>query len=148
MKKKITATITTLIAALTIFATGVYAGNYINWNGTQDYHQTLDNLDNINDGINNLQTDKQDLIAERDDLISEYEQLKTEKDETYRENEQLQNVIKDKENQIDSLEQQIEALEKRIEDGQTTRDGLEQAEKDMRDVQEKSSEVLEALNDE
>lgn len=146
--KRLAITTMALFALLGVSGTIAYASGYITWAGTQDYQQTLVNLDLIAERGNQLKADKQNLIVERDNLVIEYEQLVSEHENTYRENEQLLNVIKDKENQINSLEQQIEALEKRITEGQTTQDMLQQAEQDMADVERKSAEVLEGLQNE
>ena len=123
--KRIALTITILLALFGATTGIALASGYITWNGTQDYQETLINLN---------------LISERG------RELKSERDELGNSNEQLQNVIKDKDNKIDSLEQDIEALEKRINDGQTTQDQLKQAEKDMRDVKNKSEQVLNEFN--
>ena len=144
--KRLAITTMALFALLGAGGTIAYASGYISWAGTADYQQTLVNLGLIAERGDQLKTDKQNLIIEKNNLVTEYEQLVSENENTYRENEQLTNVIKDKENQINSLEQQIEALEKRIADGQTTRGQLEQAEKDMRDVKNKSEEVLSEFN--
>ena len=147
MKKKIGITVAMIAMLMFGLVGGAYvAVTYSEWQGSNDYRQTLINLDLITDRGSELQTDKQNLIVERDNLVTEYEQLVAESQNTNRENEQLLNVIKDKENQIDSLEQQIEALEKRIADGQTTRGQLEQAEKDMKEAKKKSDEVLGVFN--
>ena len=149
MKKKIGITVGMIAMLMFGLVGGAYGAVwYIEWAGSNDYRQTLINLDLITDRGNELQTDKQNLIAEKQTLLTEYEQLVSEHENTYRENEQLNNTIKDKENQINSLEQQIEALEKRIADGQTTRDMHEQATKDMKHVKEKANEVLEGMQNE
>lgn len=122
MKKKITIALATILLSVTLFTTGVYAGTiYTEWKGTEDYYQTLENLN---------------LIADAG------EQMKVDRDNLSRENEQLNNTVSDKDNQINSLEQDITALEERINDGMTTRGQLEQAEKDMADVESKSANVL------
>lgn len=124
MKKRFSILTVSVIVFLTL-ATGALAGAaYINWNGTNDYHTTLENLN---------------LIDQRG------QELKTERDNLGSSNEQLQNVIRDKENIIRDKENEIEALEKRISNGQTTQDQLRQAEKDMKDVNNKSREVLNGI---
>ena len=80
-------------------------------------------------------------------LISErVRELKSYNENINREIEQTRNRLLDKDNQINSLEQEIEALEKRVSGGQTTQGQLEQAEKDMKDVKNKSEEVLSEFN--
>lgn len=151
MKKNIKRlAITVVILLALIGATGItaFAAGYINWGGTADYHLTLEHLDGLENGIGILQADKQDLIAERDNLITEYEQVVAENESIGRDNEQLNNKVLDLENKINSLEQDIIALERRIADGQTTRDQLDQAEKDMQHIEERSREVLEGLGNE
>lgn len=125
MKKRFSILTVTIVAFLTL-ATGVMAGaTYINWNGTQDYHETLENLN---------------LIGQRG------RELKSERDNLGNSNEHLENIIKDKENIIKDRDNEIEALEKRISNGQTTQDQLRQAEKDMKDVNGKSKQVLNGMN--
>ena len=116
----------TVLLALFGAGTGIaFASGYITWGGTQDFEQTLINLN---------------LISERG------QEMKSNNENINRDLEQKNNQLLDKDNQIDSLNQQIEALEKRIESGQTTQDQLQQAEKDMRDVKQKSEEVLSEFN--
>lgn len=115
----------TTFALLGVGGTVAFASGYITWKGSQDFQQTIANLN---------------LISERG------QKLKSERDELGNSNERLQNVIKDKDNKIDSLKQDIEALEKLINDGQTTQDQLKQAEEDMRAVKNKSEQVLNELN--
>lgn len=151
MKKNIKRLAITVVILLALIGAGgitAFAAGYIQWGGTADYELTLEHLDGLENGIGNLQTDKQDLIIERDNLVTEYEQLVSEHENTYRENEQLNNRVLDLQNQINSLEQDILALERRIADGQTTRDQLDQAEKDMQHIEERSREVLEGLGNE
>lgn len=143
--KRLTVTAVTLLALIGAGGITAFAAGYIQWGGTQDYHLTLDHLDGLESGIGNLKTDKQDLIIERDNLITEYERVVAQGENTHRENEQLNNRVLDLQNQINSLEQDIIALERRIADGQTTRGQLEQAEKDMSHVEERTKEVLEGL---
>ena len=124
MKKTIKRIALTLTILLALFGatTGIaLAANYITWNGTQDFQQTLDNLNLISERGQELQSDNENIT---------------------RELEQTQNRLLDKDNQINALEQEIEALEKRVDGNKTTQDQLKQAEKDMRDVKKKSKEVL------
>ena len=128
MKKTIKRIALTLTILLALFGatTGIaLAANYITWNGTQDFQQTLINLN---------------LISERG------RELKANNENINRELEQTQNQLLDKDNQINALEQEIEALEKRVDGNKTTQDQLKQAEKDMRDVKKKSEEVLSEFN--
>ena len=124
MKKTIKRIALTLTILLALFGatTGIaLAANYITWNGSADFEQTLVNLN---------------LISERG------RELKSDNENINRELEQTRNQLLDKDNQINALEQEIEALEKRVDGNKTTQDQLKQAEKDMRDVKKKSEEVL------
>ena len=123
--KRIALTLTILFALIGATGTVALASGYITWNGTQDFQQTLINLN---------------LISERG------RELKANNENINRELEQTHNRLLDKENEIDALEQEIEALEKRVEGGKTTQDQLKQAEKDMRDVKNKSEQVLSEFN--
>ena len=115
----------TVLLALFGAGTGIaLASGYITWGGTQDFEQTLINLN---------------LIGERG------QELKTANENIGRELEQKHNELLDKDNQIDSLEQEIEALEKRIEGSKTTQDQLKQAEKDFKHVREETESVLEGM---
>ena len=128
MKKIIKRLLLTLTILLALFGatTGIaLAANYITWNGSNDFQQTLINLN---------------LISERG------RELKTNNENINRELEQTRNQLLDKDNQINALEQEIEALEKRVDGNETTQDQLKQAEKDMRDVKKKSEEVLSEFN--
>ena len=95
------------------------ASGYIQWSGSSDFQQTLANLN---------------LISERG------RELKVNNENINRELEQTRNQLLDKDNQINALEQEIEALKKNDKSDQ-----LEQAEKDMRDVKNKSEQVLNEL---
>lgn len=123
--KRIALTITILLALIGAMGTVALASGYITWNGTQDFQQTLTNLD---------------LIRERG------RELTTDNENINRELEQKRNELLDKDNQINALEQEIEALEKRVDGNKTTQDQLKQAEKDMQDVKKKSEEVLGGFN--
>ena len=123
--KKGLITLGTVFALLGVGGTVAFASGYITWNGTQDFQQTIANLN---------------LISERG------RKLKESNESINRDLEQTRNQLLDKDNKIDSLEQNIEALEKKINGGQTTQDQLKQAEKDMRDVKNKSQEVLNQFN--
>ena len=128
MKKTIKRIGITLLAGFALLGAGTtvaFASGYIQWGGSQDFQQTLINLN---------------LISERG------RELKANNENTNRELEQTRNQLLDKDNQINALEQEIEALEKRVEGGKTTQDQLKQAEKDMRDVKKKSEEVLSEFN--
>lgn len=146
MKKKITATVITVIAALFIFAGGVYAGTtYIEWKGSPSYRATLENINLFEQHDNEREQELNDLISQKDSLVEERDNLLTDNENISRDNEQLNNQVLDLENKINALEQDILALEERIADGQTTRDQLGQAEKDMNHLEERSTEVLEGL---
>ena len=123
--KRITLTITILLALIGATGTVALASGYIQWSGSSDFQQTLANLN---------------LISERG------RELTAANENINRELEQTRNQLLDKDNQINALEQEIEALEKRVEGNKTTQDQLKQAEKDMRDVKKKSEEVLGEFN--
>ena len=128
MKKTIKRVVVSMVVLLALFGafTGVaLAADYITWNGSNDFQQTLANLN---------------LISDRG------RELKANNENINRELEQTRNQLLDKDNQINALEQEIEALEKRVEGNEATQDQLKQAEKDMRDVKKKSEEVLEEFN--
>ena len=128
MKKTIKRTVLTftiLFALIGATVTVAFASGYIQWGGSQDFQQTLVNLN---------------LISERG------RELKASNENINRELEQTRNQLLDKDNQINALEQEIEALEKRVEGNEATQDQLKQAEKDMRDVKKKSEEVLSEFN--
>ena len=123
--KRIALTITILLALIGATGTVALASGYITWNGTQDFQQTLANLN---------------LISERG------RELKANNENINRELEQTRNQLLDKDNRINALEQEIEALEKRLDGSKTTQDQLRQAEKDMKNVREKSEQVLSEFN--
>lgn len=129
MKKKLITTLAALILSLTMFAGGVFADElYTIWKGSADFQQTLENLN---------------LISERG------QELKTERDGYYRENEQLVNRLKDKDNLINAKEQEIDSLRKenqQLRESSTNNSNeLKQAEKDMKEVNQKSKDVLNSL---
>ena len=123
--KRIALTITILFALIGATGTVALASGYIQWSGSSDFQQTLANLN---------------LISERG------RELKSDNENINRELEQTRNQLLDKDNRINALEQEIEALEKRVDGNKTTQDQLKQAEKDMRDVKNKSEEVLGEFN--
>ena len=123
--KRIALTITILLALIGATGTVALASGYIQWSGSSDFQQTLANLN---------------LISERG------RELKANNENINRELEQTRNQLLDKDNQINALEQEIEALEKRLDGSKTTQDQLRQAEKDMKNVREKSEQVLSEFN--
>ena len=126
--KRITITIVTIFAFLGVSTTALAATGYITWKGSADFQQTLENLN---------------LISERG------QELKIERDGYYRENEQLVNRLKDKDNLINAKEQELDALRKenqQLKESSTNNSGeLKQAEKDMKEVNQKSKDVLNSL---
>ena len=123
--KRIALTITILLALIGATGTVALASGIITWGGSQDFQQTLANLN---------------LISERG------RELTADNENINRELEQTRNQLLDKDNQINALEQEIEALEKRVDGSKTTQDQLRQAEKDMKNVREKSEQVLSEFN--
>ena len=97
MKKLIKRTAMTLTVLLALFGitTGVaFASGYIQWNGSSDYFQLIENLD---------------LISQRG------HEMKADNENINRELEQTNNRLLDKENDINALEQEIESLKKQAE---------------------------------
>src|SRR5699024_5093108 len=123
--KRIALTITVLFALIGATGTIAFAANYITWNGSQDFQQTLANLN---------------LISERG------RELKASNENINRELEQTRNQLLDKDNQINALEQEIEALEKRVEGNEATQDQWKKAEKDRRDEKKTTEEVVSEFN--
>lgn len=121
--------ITVILMAMIIMATGVaFASGYITWNGSNNYNQTIINLDAIN---------------------TRGQELKSERDLANASNEQLQNIIRDKENVIRDKDNQITAKQNEIEQLKnqqgSNNDQLKQAEIDMQSVKDKSQQVLDDL---
>ena len=121
--------ITVILMAMIIMATGVaFASGYITWNGSNNYNQTIINLDAIN---------------------TRGQELKSERDLANASNEQLQNIIRDKENVIREKDNQITAKQNEIEQLKnqqgSNNDQLKQAEIDMQSVKDKSQQVLDGL---
>ena len=119
--KRVALTITIVCALIGATGTVALASGYITWGGSQDFQQTLINLN---------------LISERG------HEMKSDNENINRELEQTNNRLLDKENEINALEQEIDALKKRAEGNKTTQDQLKQAEKDMKEAKKKSDEVL------
>lgn len=135
-RKKLLKVVAIAFMIIGISTTALAAGGYITWNGSSDFHEAMENLN---------------LIGERGNI------LKGERDMANATNEQLQNVIKDKENVIkdkdnviSSKDQEIASLEQEIENlknqGTGNNDQLKQAEKDMKDVNNKTKQILNGLN--
>ena len=126
--KRITITTITIFAFLGVSTTALAATGYITWKGSTDFQQALENLN---------------LISERG------QELKTERDGYYRENEQLVNRLKDKDNLINAKEQELDTLRKeneQLKESSTNNSNeLKQAEKDMKEVNQKSKDVLNSL---
>lgn len=121
--------ITVILMAMIIMATGVaFASGYITWNGSNNYNQTIINLDAIN---------------------TRGQELKSERDLANASNEQLQNIIRDKENVIRDKDNQIIAKQNEIDQLKnkqgSNNDQLKQAEIDMQSVKDKSQQVLDGL---
>ncbi|HJA90099.1 MAG TPA: hypothetical protein H9948_04835 [Candidatus Jeotgalibaca merdavium] len=121
--------ITVILMAMIIMATGVaFASGYITWNGSNNYNQTIINLDAIN---------------------TRGQELKSERDLANASNEQLQNIIRDKENVIRDKDNQIIAKQNEIDQLKnqqgSNNDQLKQAEIDMQSVKDKSQQVLDDL---
>lgn len=121
--------ITVILMAMIIMATGVaFASGYITWNGSNNYNQTIINLDAIN---------------------TRGQELKSERDLANASNEQLQNIIRDKENVIRHKDNQITAKQNEIDQLKnqqgSNNDQLKQAEIDMQSIKDKSQQVLDGL---
>jgi uncharacterized protein YecE (DUF72 family) len=140
--KQIVKMVVILLAILGLGTTVLATGGYIQWSGTEDFNEAMENLN---------------LIEQRG------VELKNERDMANATNEQLQNIIRDKENIIrdkDNLitakeqeilakEQEILAKEQEIESLRNQQrensSQLEQAEKDMKDINNKTKQVLNGL---
>ena len=131
MKKLLKATLITLIAVFALLGasvTALAASGYVNWNGSTAYQNILVTLEQI---------------------TTRGQELKTERDNSNRSNEQLVNQIKDKDNTINAKTQENEALKKENDKLKETSaneaNKLKQAEIDMKDVDQKSKDVLNKL---
>lgn len=131
MKKSIKRIITTLVVLFALIGAGgvtAFASGYINWNGTSAYQNVLVTLEQIK---------------------QRGQGLKTERDDSKRSNEQLVNQIKDKDNVINAKTQENDALKKendKLKESATNEaNKLKQAEMDMKDVDQKSKDVLNKL---
>lgn len=127
MKKQIKKLGITVLTGLALFGVGTgvaFAGGYITWGGSEDYQETLDVLEQI-------EQRSSELGVERGQMINEL---------LYREN-----LIEQHETTIAELNGRIEELEQ--DDNVTDQNQLEQAEEDMEHVKERSQEVLENLKD-
>ena len=117
-----------LFAILGLGTTVLATGGYIQWKGSSDFNEAMENLN---------------LIEQRG------VELKSERDMTNATNEQLQNIIRDKENIIQNKDNLINAKEQEIENLRNQQGGddsqLKQAEKDMEDVNNKTKQVLNGL---
>lgn len=134
--KRIGLAMVVIFALLGAGGTALAAVGYITWGGSQAYNEALQNLS---------------------DIGSRGQQLKAERDTAKASNGQLENIIRDKENiikdkdnQINAKVQEIEAKQKEIDalrNQNTAESGqLQQAEKDMKDVNQKTKDVLNSLN--
>lgn len=122
MKKLIKRTGITLVAGFALLGAGgtaLAANGYITRGGSDAYNSTL---------------------VTSQEIGAQGQKLKGERDAEARENEQLLNVIKDKENLIDAKQKEIDALKKN--DKSTE---LQQAEKDMKDLEQKAKDALNGL---
>ena len=126
--KRIVITVGTFLVLIGGGGTALAAAGYITWDGSADFQQAMENLS---------------LISDRG------QELKTERDGFYRENEQLINQVKDRDNLINAKQQEIDALSKenkQLKESSTNKSNeLKQAEHDMKDVNQKSKEVLNSL---
>ena len=135
-RKKLLKVVAIVFMVIGISTTALAAGGFITWSGSPDFHEAMENLN---------------LIGERGNI------LKGERDMANATNEQLQNVIRDKENLIkdkDNLinakDQEIAEKEQEIENlrnqGTGNNEQLKQAEKDMKDINNKTKQILNGLN--
>lgn len=122
------------------FVGGVYASQFIKWDGTEDYNSTIATIEKII-------TRGQSLKSERDTAINAKKQLDNEVKEKEKEIKDKEKEIKDKEDDIEALEKEIEKLEKKDNSAELEKRNkeLEQAIKDMKDVDQKAKEALENL---
>lgn len=134
--KRICFAVVVIFALVGAGGTALAATGYLTWGGTQDYNEAVQNLSEIG---------------------NRSQQLKVERDTAKASNSQLENIIKDKENiikdkdnLINAKAQEVEAKQKEIDalrNQNTAESGqLQQAEKDMKDVNQKTKDVLNSLN--
>ena len=142
-RKKLLKVVAIAFMIIGISTTALAAGGYITWNGSTDFHEAMENLNLIGERGNILK-------SERDRENATNEQLQNVM--KYKENviKDKENVIKDKDNLISAKDQEIAAKEQEIENlknqGTGNNEQLKQAEKDMRDVNNKTKEILNGLN--
>ena len=127
MKNKLKKVAFTGMAALALFGAGTgvaFASGYITWNGTENYNEILQGLDDMERRHNELGGERSQMIRE---LI------------------QRADKIEEHETTIAELNEQIEELQK---EGPATEAGkLKQAEQDMEHVNERTQEVLKNMSD-
>lgn len=129
MKKHIKNILLTLIVLFTLLGIGgtvAFASGYIQWGGSDDYHEVLNNLKLIKDSGNKLKGDLNNANHS---------------------NEELKVIIQQKEVIIQQKEHEISNLEKEIDDIKDSNDSkIKQAEKDMEHVKEESEKVLQEIS--
>ena len=127
MKKTMKKVAFTGMAALALFGAGTgvaFASGYITWNGTENYNEILQGLDDMERRHNELGGERSQMIRE---LI------------------QRADKIEEHETTIAELNEQIEELQK---EGPATEAGkLKQAEQDMKHVNKRTQEVLKNMSD-
>ena len=127
MKKTMKKVALTGMTALALFGAGTgvaFASGYITWNGTKDYNEILQGLDDMERRHNELGGERSQMIRE---LINRADQ------------------IEGHEETIAELNERIEELEK--EGAATDKAQIKQAEKDMKHVNKRTQEVMKNMSD-
>lgn len=66
--KRLTATIITLFALLGVGTTIAFASGYINWNGSSDYFQLIENLNQISERGQELKSNNENIERELEQM--------------------------------------------------------------------------------
>ena len=130
--KRIAMTLVALFALVGATGTALAAGGYITWGGTQNFNEAIQHLDTIGQRGQELKSKLNTANATKEQL-----------ENAVRDKE---NIIRDKENLINSKDQQLEAKQKEIDNLRNQQTGnadqLQQAERDMESINQKTKEVL------
>ena len=131
MKKLIKGILITLVAVFALLGastTALAASGYINWGGSEARNNLMITLEKI--GTKSAET-------------------KAEKEQLQRSNEQLTNTVKDKENVIKDKENLLAGKQKELDElrknATNSSDQLKQAETDMKQADQKATDVLNGM---
>lgn len=159
MKKLIKRIAITLIAIFTLLGVGTtvaYGAGYILWKGSPAFEQTKQNLSKLTGGIDRIKNDRDSAkqeIKDKEQTIKDKEQALRDKDKALAEKDkekdravaEKQAEVDRKQKEVDEKQKEIEHKQKEIEElqkNQGSKVELEQAYKDMKEVEELSSELL------